>query len=186
MAARPPNTPQISATQISATQIAAPHVPATHVPAPEVAPSDASKVAAEPPGDDLNRLRLLVVDDVAVNRELVSAMLSPFDVEITQAANGTEAVEAALGHPFDLILMDLQMPGMDGLAAATAIRAHADLNATTPILALSANILPAHVAQCLAAGMDDHIGKPINAAELLGKIAKWTSGHADEAEALTA
>jgi CheY-like chemotaxis protein len=82
--------------------------------------------------------------------------------------------------------MDLQMPGMDGLAAAVAIRAHADLNATTPILALSANILPTHVAQCLAAGMDDHIGKPINAAELLAKIAKWTSGHAEEAEALSA
>jgi len=127
-----------------------------------------------------------VVDDVTVNRELVAAMLSPFDVAITPAAGGAEAVQAALSQPFDLILMDLQMPGMDGLAAAAAIRAHADLNATTPILALSANILPDHIAGCLAAGMDDHIGKPIEAAELLGKIAKWTGGREDAREVVSA
>jgi CheY-like chemotaxis protein len=75
--------------------------------------------------------------------------------------------------------MDLQMPGTHGMAAARAIRAKTDLNRATPIVALSANVLPVHVRACLAAGMNDHIAKPIEPADLLGKIAKWTS---DEAE----
>ncbi|PZQ63406.1 MAG: hybrid sensor histidine kinase/response regulator [Phenylobacterium zucineum] len=119
--------------------------------------------------------RLLMVDDVAVNRELVTAMLAPFDVTIVEASNGAAAVQAALAQPFDLILMDLQMPGMDGLAATAAIRATSDLNRTTPIVALSANVLGDHVDACLAAGMNDHIGKPINPTELLTKIARWTA-----------
>ncbi len=126
-------------------------------------------------------LRILVVDDVAVNRELVSAILSPFDVALSTAASGAEAVRATLDAAFDLILMDLQMPGMDGLAAARAIRANADLNRATPIIALSANVLPAHVRGSLAAGMNDHIAKPIDPADLLGKIAKWTAGEAEPA-----
>ena len=121
-------------------------------------------------------LRILVVDDVAVNRELVAAILSPFDVALTAAASGTDAVRAALDARFDLILMDLQMPGMDGMAAARAIRANGGANRATPIIALSANVLPTHVRACLAAGMNDHVAKPIDAAALIGKIAEWTAG----------
>jgi PAS domain S-box-containing protein len=123
--------------------------------------------------------RVLVVDDLAVNRELVCALLSGFDLELTQAAGGAEAVEAAMREAFDLILMDLQMPGMDGLAATRAIRATAELNRTTPILALSANVMPLHLEDCRAAGMNDHIAKPIDPSELLGKIAQWTTPTAD-------
>ena len=122
----------------------------------------------------LGPARILVVDDASVNRELVSALLSPFDVQLTEAASGGEAVEAALGAAFDLILMDLQMPGMDGLAATRAIRSTSGLNRATPIVALSANVMPAQVAACHEAGMDDHIGKPIDPQELLSKIALWT------------
>ncbi|MES2723254.1 MAG: ATP-binding protein [Pseudomonadota bacterium] len=118
--------------------------------------------------------RILVVDDVAMNRELVRTMLAPFAYDITEAANGADAVRAALSVPFDLILMDLQMPGMDGLAATRAIRATSDLNQQTPIVALSANVLPIHIAECRDAGMDDHIAKPISPADLLTKIAHWT------------
>jgi two-component system sensor histidine kinase/response regulator len=75
----------------------------------------------------------------------------------------------------------MQMPGMDGLAATRAIRANADANRTTPILALSANVQPDQVAACLAAGMNDHIAKPIDARDLLAKIARWTTP-ADPAE----
>jgi CheY-like chemotaxis protein len=116
-----------------------------------------------------------MVDDVAVNRELVAAMLQPFDVRMVEADSGAAAIRAARRTGFDLILMDLQMPGMDGLAAAAEIRAACELNRATPILALSANILPEQVEACLAAGMDDHIGKPIDPAELLDKIARWTA-----------
>ncbi len=118
-------------------------------------------------------MRIMIVDDVAVNRELVSTLLSPFDLQLTEASNGAEAVEAALHTSFDLILMDLQMPGMDGLAATRAIRANSELNRRTPILAVSANVLPVHVEACRQAGMNDHIGKPINPRELLTKIDRW-------------
>jgi PAS domain S-box-containing protein len=121
----------------------------------------------------LASVRILVVDDVSVNRELVSALLAPFGAQLTEAASGGEAVEAALGRTFDLILMDLQMPGMDGLEATRAIRATCELNRDTPILALSANVLPVHLEACREAGMDGHIAKPIRPDELLGKIAQW-------------
>ncbi len=125
--------------------------------------------------------RILVVDDVAVNRELVSAMLGSFGHSLTEAGGGAEAVELALHTPFDLILMDLQMPGMDGLAATRAIRAGSEANGSTPIVALSANVLPTHLDACREAGMDDHIGKPIDPADLLTKVALWTATPADAA-----
>jgi PAS domain S-box-containing protein len=129
--------------------------------------------------------RILIVDDVSVNRQLVWAMLSPLGLQLTEATSGAEAVEAALSTAFDLILMDLQMPGMDGLAAMRAIRANSDLNRVTPIVALSANVLPAQVAACRKAGMDDHIAKPIRPEELIGKIARWTDPAAGRATAET-
>ena len=130
---------------------------------------------------EIGTLRLLVVDDVAMNRELIVAMLQPFDIHVREAASGADAVEMAVHAPFDLILMDLQMPGMDGLAATQAIRANAELNCDTPILAVSANVLPAQIEACHAAGMSDHIAKPIQPADLLGKIIQWTSADADVA-----
>jgi PAS domain S-box-containing protein len=154
-------------------------------PAAEAADADSSAARRSPgaatPAAEIGAaaaegaLSLLVVDDVAVNRELVSIMLAPFDVRIAEAASGPEAVAAAGRTPFDLILMDLQMPGMDGMAAAAAIRAAPGPNRSTPILALTANVLPSQVEACRAAGMDDHIGKPIVPEDLLGKIARWTA-----------
>ena len=119
--------------------------------------------------------RILVVDDVAVNRELVCAMLGVFGHDLTEASGGAEAVEAANQSAFDLILMDLQMPGMDGLSATRAIRETSALNRSTPIVALSANVLASQVNACRDAGMDDHIGKPIVPSELLTKVDRWTS-----------
>jgi len=124
---------------------------------------------------EMRPLHMLVVDDVNVNRELVRAMLEPFGHTFVEAENGAEAVAAALREPFDLILMDLQMPGMDGASATRAIRATSTVNGLTPILALSANVLPDHLVACAQAGMDDHIGKPIQPIRLLTKIAEW--GH---------
>ncbi|QUD88212.1 ATP-binding protein [Phenylobacterium montanum] len=145
------------------------------IPAPVAAAAEPAAQEAEARVEP-NPLRILVVDDVAVNRELVSALLAPFDLEVCEAANGVEAVEAAQRDVFDLILMDLQMPVMDGLAAARAIRREAPLNAATPILALSANVMAAQVEACRAAGMNDHIAKPINPGELLSKIDRWAPG----------
>jgi PAS domain S-box-containing protein len=146
-------------------------------PAPIVAEIDAGEhlaVSVEPA--DLAPLSILVVDDVEVNRELVATLLSPFDVALFEAASGAEAIEAAVERRYDVILMDLQMPGMDGMAATRAIRAKSELNRATPILALSANVLPEQIAACAAAGMDDHVAKPISPGDLLSKIARWTTG----------
>jgi PAS domain S-box-containing protein len=120
--------------------------------------------------------RILLVDDVSVNRELVKAMLQPLGHTFVEAEGGAEAVQAALGSTFDMIFMDLQMPGMDGLTATRIIRETADLNGDTPIIALSANVLSEHLAACAEAGMDDHLSKPIQPAELLTKIGRWRGG----------
>jgi PAS domain S-box-containing protein len=123
---------------------------------------------------DLRPARILVVDDSPVNRELVGVLLRVFGHQLTEAPGGAEAVQIAARTEFDLILMDLQMPGMDGLAAARAIRADCRLNDATPIVALSANILPTHLEACREAGMADHIGKPIDTRELITKVARWS------------
>ena len=123
------------------------------------------------------KLRMLLVEDVAVNRELISTLLAPFDVEIETAENGAVGLEAMRRGGFDLVLMDVQMPVMDGLTATRAIRALSQPHAqTTPIIAMTANVLPEQIAKCLEAGMDDHIGKPISPAALLGALSRWADG----------
>ena len=122
------------------------------------------------------RAQVLVVDDVAVNRELVRAMLQAVGHEVSEAASAAEALRLTACERFDLILMDLQMPDVDGFAAARAVRAQDSVNRDTPIIALSADVLPEHVAASAEAGMNGHIGKPISPVELLGAIERWTGG----------
>ena len=127
-------------------------------------------VAAAPA---LQRGRVLVVDDVAANRELIVEVLKASGMAVTAASGGWEAVVLSRQAAFDVILMDLQMPGLDGMAATAAIRTQPTANPRTPIIALSASVLPADVEACRAAGMADHIAKPIDPAELLAKLARW-------------
>ena len=130
---------------------------------------------------DCPGLRILVVDDTAVNRELVKLMLEPMGLIIQEAGGGSEGVQAALTRPFDLILMDVRMPGVDGLEATRVIRATSRLNARTPILALTADVQADNAAACRAAGMNDVLAKPIVPRELLSKIVHWSSvGHEEE------
>jgi PAS domain S-box-containing protein len=131
---------------------------------------------AEAPEDFDQPLRLLVVEDVAVNRELITALLAPFSLEIEMAENGEQAIAAMCRASFDLVLMDVQMPVMDGLTAARAIRGLPDPAArATPIVAMTANVLPDQVETCRQAGMDDHLGKPISPARLLETLAYWST-----------
>jgi len=121
-------------------------------------------------------IRALVVEDNAVNRELITTLLSPFDIEVDTACDGAEAVEAVGRGRYDVILMDMQMPVMDGLTATRRIRAMSDREAArTPIIAMTANVLPEQVARCREAGMDDHLGKPINLPLLLQALDRWTT-----------
>ena len=151
--------------------------------AAQESPAQAAPVDADL---DLPSARILLVDDTAINRELVRIMLSPFGFSIEEASGGAEAVQAALERSFDLVLMDVRMPGIDGLAATRAIRTSSRLNCRTPILALTADIQPENIAACRAAGMNDHIGKPISPGELIPKIAKWSVLRTDVADADTA
>ncbi len=128
-------------------------------------------------------IRCLVVEDNAVNRELITILLSPFPIEIDTACDGAEAVEAVSAGRYDVILMDMQMPVMDGLTATRRIRDLADREAAaTPIIAMTANVLPEQVARCREAGMDDHLGKPINLPQLLAALDHWTSPAAADSE----
>ena len=123
--------------------------------------------------------RILLVDDNPNNRELISTLLAPFDLQIDTAGNGVEAVaavERASGEhaPFDIILMDVHMPVLDGLSATRRIRTfETAAERHTPIIAMTANVLPEQVATCLGAGMDGHVGKPILPEVLLSTLTRW-------------
>jgi PAS domain S-box-containing protein len=110
--------------------------------------------------------RILVVDDNAINREMTRAILGVFDAEVVEARDGREAVEAAMGQPFDLILMDIRMPVMDGLEAARAIRDRAGPNQGAPILAFSAD-MDFQVSEAF----DGLVRKPVTAAQLIQAVA---------------
>jgi len=127
------------------------------------------------PPDPDQAVRLLLVEDNAVNRELIRTMLEPFGITVDTANDGVAGVEAVRQGGYDLVLMDIQMPGMDGLTATRRIRAMTDAPGwRTPIVAMTANVLPEQVANCIAAGMDDHLGKPINPSRLLEAVARWS------------
>ena len=147
--------------------------------APRTTPISVRPEAAAEPAT--HGARILVVDDLEANREIVGAMLRACGHELSEASGGAEAVEKARTTAFDLILMDMQMPGMDGVVATRAIRQAAGPNCSTPIVALSANVMPEQLAACRAAGMDDHVGKPIALAELVTKVALWSERRSDEA-----
>jgi signal transduction histidine kinase len=122
---------------------------------------------------DLSRYRLLMAEDIEINREIVFALLEPTGVTIESVENGREALERMSSGPadIDLILMDMRMPEMDGLAATREIRTLESSQASTiPIIAMTANVFREDVEQCLDAGMNDHVGKPLNLEELLEKL----------------
>ncbi|OYX01458.1 MAG: hypothetical protein B7Z12_14130 [Caulobacter vibrioides] len=150
------------------------------IPAPEL--DVAAPIAAPPQGQIMlpAGCRILVADDNRINRDLVRAMLSPFDVELTEVVDGLGAVAAANAAPFDVILMDLRMPGLDGAGAARCIRTEDGPNATIPILAFSAD-----VDQAQATGLfDGMVGKPLTGVNLLTAIAKamaWPEDPLDDA-----
>ena len=115
-------------------------------------------------------MRVLLAEDHTTNQYVISAYLHGAGHEVTLVGNGAEAVRAVREGDFDVVLMDVQMPVMDGLAAAAAIRALGGPAAQVPILALTASAMPGDRAACLAAGMNDHLTKPITAASLFAAL----------------
>jgi CheY-like chemotaxis protein/HPt (histidine-containing phosphotransfer) domain-containing protein len=129
--------------------------------------------------------RVLLVEDNVVNRKVARATLKGFGLEVAEAANGQLALDAVAGGHFDLILMDIHMPVMDGLCATRQIRtAEADgtLAGRRPIVALTANVMRDAVEACRAAGMDDFLPKPFERAQMIDVLARWLQAR-DAAEA---
>jgi signal transduction histidine kinase/ActR/RegA family two-component response regulator len=118
-------------------------------------------------------LHILVTDDHEMNRDLARVILEKAGHRVDVAEDGATAVRKARETAYDLVLMDIQMPGMDGLEATRQIRASGPLAAALPIIAMTANVMPEQIARYTEAGMDAHIGKPIERKQLLERIAKW-------------
>lgn len=140
------------------------------------APEDgAGKVAAPEAVAGGRALHVLLAEDNPANQKVVELLLSPFDIVLTTVDNGAQAVDALRSEPFDLVLMDLQMPVMDGLSATRAIRsweARQAMPAHVPIVVLSANAMAHHCAEALEAGADLHVAKPLTGHALLAGIEK--------------
>jgi len=116
--------------------------------------------------------RVLVADDNRINQQLATELLRLVDLKVEVADNGRIAVDMARRGMYDLILMDMQMPEMDGLEATRLIREVPELDAT-PIVAMTASAFGADRDACLAAGMNDHIGKPVHPATLYETLLRW-------------
>jgi len=158
----------------------------TEAPAgPDAATADGNAQAADAPtpedADDtedtdgpaaLAGARVLLVEDNDLNQEVALALLHHLGLQVDVAGDGAEAVARVQQQAYDAVLMDVQMPVMDGLSATRAIR-RLPAGAGLPILAMTANAMREDRARCLAAGMDDHLAKPIEPEQLIAKLQRW-------------
>ncbi|MBL9086132.1 MAG: response regulator [Planctomycetia bacterium] len=129
------------------------------------------------PGHGGRRLRILVAEDNAVNQEVARRLLTGLGHEVTLASDGREAVTKADAECFDLVLMDIQMPHLDGYEAATTIRAHeAGTGRRVPIIALTASAIAGERERCVGAGMDDFLPKPIRLGSLEQTLRRVAEG----------
>ena len=129
------------------------------------------RVAQRVVSNRLAGLRLLVVEDNVMNQQVACELLTGVGAQVNVAGNGRLGVEASISAdpPYDVVLMDVQMPEMDGYTATAEIRRHARLR-SMPIIAMTANAMASDKEACLAAGMNDHIGKPIDLDNLVATI----------------
>ena len=131
---------------------------------------------AQTPADIFQGRRILLADDVEINREIVQILLEPTMLEVDCVENGIEAVKMFSESPekYDMILMDVQMPEMDGYEATRTIRALDIPKArSVPIIALTANVLKEDVEKCIESGMDDHLGKPLDYDDVIRQLRRY-------------
>ena len=142
-------------------------------------PQEQAAATAEPL-DGAAECSILVAEDNEINVEVLRAMLRQLGFECDVAPNGKEALRMAMETPYDIVLMDVNMPVMDGLTATRELRnmlPENDEQKALPIIALTAATLPDNIAEIINAGMNDHIGKPFSMATLRNKLAKWLKLH---------
>ena len=134
------------------------------------APADPSPTKADA---TQGRGKVLIAEDNLINQRVVAIMLSKLGYSTDVAAEGTVVLEMVQKQHYDLILMDCQMPGLDGFEATKAIRALASDVSQIPIIAVTANALPGQREKCLATGMNDFISKPIQTELLASTLQKY-------------
>ena len=126
--------------------------------------------------EDFSGYSILIAEDIEINREIVLALLEPTHLTIECAENGVQALDFFSKAPekYDLIFMDIQMPEMDGFEATRSIRAlNIQRAKTIPIIAMTANVFREDIEKCLAAGMNSHVGKPLNVDEVISQLRKY-------------
>lgn len=129
---------------------------------------------------EFSRLRVLLVEDNPINRQVVSRMLGKAGIEVDIAENGSLALEIAGNTDYDIILMDIQMPEMDGFEATREIRRRQRSGAEAVIIAMTAHALKGYRERCLEAGMDDYVAKPVDKDKLFSVIRHWASARNTE------
>ena len=123
----------------------------------------------------MSQITILIVEDNNLNQKLIQSMLKKLGYACETAENGKVAVDLCNVKKFSLILMDCQMPIMDGFMATKQILSDSQFNKSTPIIAVTANTTPHDQANCINAGMHDFISKPIEMQNLISTIIKWIS-----------
>jgi CheY-like chemotaxis protein len=134
--------------------------------APQAEPSQAKKLA----GDEISKLRILLVEDNVTNRLIARTMLASLGAEVIEAENGLAGLEAVISGSFDIVLMDVQMPVMDGVSATRAIRGLPEAKAKVPIIGLTANAMAHQRAAYEQAGMNGVVSKPISPSTLITEV----------------
>ncbi len=133
--------------------------------------SESTQAVTRP--ESAQALRILMAEDNAINQRVGKLILQRAGFQIDLVSDGSEAVQAHAAQPYDLILMDCQMPTMDGLEASRQIR---QLDQKQPvIIAVTANALVGEREKCLAAGMDDYLSKPFQAEQLISLVKQWAA-----------
>jgi signal transduction histidine kinase/CheY-like chemotaxis protein len=150
------------------------------------APVASAPVEAPVSFSEGERLRLLVVDDHEINRMAIEVMLRPLGADLTMAIDGEAALAAAARQGFDAILMDVRMPGLNGLEAARMLRDTDGPNRHTPVIAVTGDGSPGDIEACRRAGMTGHVLKPIDPAQLYTALASALEGAPAETESVAA
>ena len=141
--------------------------------------------AAESPIECPRAMKILIVDDHDINRRAISLMLEPLSAEVALATCGAEALEQLAVAAFDVVLMDVNMPDMNGREAVERLRASGGLNSSTPVIAVTGATEPSDIHACLAAGMNDWVSKPIDAGQLYNALARQL-GETEDSEVVAA
>jgi len=140
---------------------------------PEELVPEVEQTRKTPSTEALRGLRVLVAEDNKINQMIMKELLSSVSIDVKLADNGIKVLEQLQEDRFDIILMDIQMPEMDGLTAAAQIRSDSRY-ASLPILAMTAHSSAEHLAESFKAGMNDHLTKPVEVEQLYSALLKWS------------